>query len=92
MIYINIWFDDESYKKIATRLNVDSLRFYFIVEKIFDDLKKIYADFNKLQTFINAFTRFIQNEKYSEFQIVVLTEMITFYYTYVVNVIDDWLF
>ena len=66
MTYIDIRLDDESYKQVATRLNVDSLLFYLIVEKIFDDLKKVYADFNKLQTFMNAFIRFIQSEKIFE--------------------------
>ena len=69
MIYIDIRLDDESYKQVATRLNVDSFRFYLIVEKVFDDLKRAYADFNKLQTFMNAFTRLTQNEKYSKFQV-----------------------
>jgi hypothetical protein len=67
MIYVNIRFDEETYKHISTRLNKNFSRKYLIVNEIFEDLKRVYVDFNKMQTTINAFVRLIQINKYVEF-------------------------
>jgi hypothetical protein len=59
MTYVNIKLDEETYKHISIRLNKNSARRYLIVNEMFDDLKKVYADSNKMQTTMNAFTRLI---------------------------------
>jgi hypothetical protein len=59
MTYVNIKLNEETYKHISTRLNKTSARRYLIVNKMFDDLKRIYADSNKMQTTMNVFTRLI---------------------------------
>jgi hypothetical protein len=57
--YVNTRLNEETYKHISTRLNKNFARRYLIVDKMFDDLKKINADSNKMQTTMNAFTRLI---------------------------------
>jgi hypothetical protein len=69
MTYVNIKLNEKTYKHISTRLNKNSARRYLIVDEIFDDLKKIYANSNKMQTTMNAFTRLIQINKYTEFHV-----------------------
>jgi hypothetical protein len=69
MIYVNIKLNDEIYKHIAIRLNKNFSRRYLTVNKVFDDLKRVYVDSNKMQTTMNAFTRLIQTNKYVEFHI-----------------------
>jgi hypothetical protein len=48
MTYVNIKLNEEIYKHIATRLNKNFARRYLIVNEMFDDLKRIYADANKI--------------------------------------------
>jgi hypothetical protein len=43
MRYVNIKLNDEIYKHIATRLNKNFSRRYLTVNKIFDDLKRVYV-------------------------------------------------
>ncbi len=69
MTYVNTKFDEETYKHIATRLNKNSSRRYFTVNEVFDDLKRIYVDSNKMQTAMNAFIRLTQTDKYVEFHV-----------------------
>jgi hypothetical protein len=69
MIYVNIKLNDEIYKHIVIRLNKNFSRRYLTVNKIFDDLKRVYVDSNKMQTTMNAFTRLIQTNKYIEFHV-----------------------
>ncbi len=69
MTYVSIKLDEETYKYISTRLNKNSARRYLIVHEMFDDLKKIYANSNKIQTTMNAFTRLIQINKYVKFHV-----------------------
>jgi hypothetical protein len=69
MTYVSIKFDEETYKHISTRLNKNSTRRYLSVDEMFDDLKRIYANSNKMQTTMNAFTRLIQINKYAEFHV-----------------------
>ncbi len=69
MTYVNIKLNDETYKHIAARLNKNSLRRYLTVNEIFDDLKRIYVDLNKMQTIMNVFTRLIQMNKYAKFHV-----------------------
>jgi hypothetical protein len=69
MTYVNIKLNEETYKHISTRLNKNSARRYLIVDEMFDDLKKIYADSNKMQTTMNAFTQLIQINKYAKFHV-----------------------
>ncbi len=69
MTYVNIKLNEETYKHISTRLNKNSARRYLIVDEIFDDLKRIYADLNKMQTTMNAFIRLAQINKYAEFHV-----------------------
>jgi hypothetical protein len=69
MTYVSIKFDEETYKHISIRLNKNSARRYLIVDKMFDDLKRIYANSNKMQTTMNAFTRLTQINKYAEFHV-----------------------
>ncbi len=69
MIYVSIKLDEETYKHISTRLNKNFTRQYLIVNEMFDDLKRIYANLNKMQTAMNAFTRLTQINKYAEFHV-----------------------
>jgi hypothetical protein len=69
MTYVNIKLNEETYKHISTRLNKNSARRYLIVDEMFDDLKRVYADSNKMQTTMNAFTRLIQINKYAKFHV-----------------------
>ncbi len=49
MTYVNTKLDEKTYKHIATRLNKNSSRRYLTVNEMFDDLKKIYVDSNKIK-------------------------------------------
>ncbi len=69
MTYVSIKLDEETYKHISIRLNKNSARRYLIVNEMFDDLKRIYANSNKMQTTMNAFTRLTQINKYAEFHV-----------------------
>jgi hypothetical protein len=69
MTYVNIKLNEEIYKYISIRLNKNFTRRYLIVNEMFDDLKRIYADSNKIQTTINAFTRLTQINKYAKFHV-----------------------
>jgi hypothetical protein len=69
MTYVSIKLNEKTYKHISTRLNKNSARRYLIVDEMFDDLKRIYADSNKMQTTMNAFTRLIQINKYAKFHV-----------------------
>jgi hypothetical protein len=57
MIYVNIKLNDEIYKHIATRLNKNFSRRYLTINEVFDDLKRVYVDSNKMQIVMNAFIR-----------------------------------
>jgi hypothetical protein len=48
MIYVNIRLNDEVYKHIAIRLNKNFLRRYLTINEVFDDLKRVYVDLNKM--------------------------------------------
>jgi hypothetical protein len=54
---------------ISTRLNKNFARRYLIVKEMFDDLKKVYADSNKMQRTMNVFTRLTQINKYAKFHV-----------------------
>ncbi len=69
MTYVSIKLNEETYKYISTRLNKTFTRRYLIVNEMFDDLKKIYANSNKMQTTMNVFTRLIQINKYAKFHV-----------------------
>ncbi len=69
MTYVSIKLNEEAYKHISTRLNKTFARRYLIVNEMFENLKKIYADSNKMQTTMNAFTRLIQINKYAKFHV-----------------------
>jgi hypothetical protein len=57
------------YKHISIRLNKNSSRQYVTVNEIFDDLKRMYVDWNKMHTTMNAFIRLTQIDKYAEFHV-----------------------
>ncbi len=69
MTYVNIKLNEEAYKHISTRLNKTSARRYLIVDEMFENLKRIYANSNKMQTTMNAFTRLIQINEYAKFHV-----------------------
>ncbi len=69
MTYVSIRLDEETYKHISARLNKNFSRRYLNVNEIFENLKHVYVDLNKMQTTINAFTWLTQIEKYVEFHI-----------------------
>jgi hypothetical protein len=69
MTYVSIKLDEKTYKHVSTRLNKNSARRYLIVIEMFDDLKKFYADSNKMQTTMNALIRLTQINKYAEFHV-----------------------
>jgi hypothetical protein len=69
MIYVNIKLNDEIYKHIAIRLNKNFSRRYLTVNEVFNDLKRVYVDLNKMQIVMNAFIKLIQTNKYAEFHI-----------------------
>ncbi len=69
MTYVSTKLNEEAYKHISTRLNKTSVRRYLIVNEMFENLKKVYADSNKMQTTMNAFTRLTQIHKYAKFHV-----------------------
>ncbi len=69
MTYVSIKLDEETYKHISTRLNKNFSRRYLIVDEIFENLKRVYVDLNKMQTTMNAFIRLTQVDKYVEFHV-----------------------
>ncbi len=69
MTYVSIRLDDETYKHIFAKLNKNSSRRYQIVNELFEDLKKVYANSNKMQTVMNAFTRLTRIEKFAKFHV-----------------------
>ncbi len=69
MTYVSIKLNEEAYKHISTRLDKNFARRYLIVDEMFDDLKRIYANSNKMQTTMNAFTRLTQIDKYAKFHV-----------------------
>ncbi len=69
MTYVNIRLDKEMYKHISARLNKNFSRRYLIVNEIFENLKRVYVDFNKMQTTMNAFIRLTQVNKYVKFHV-----------------------
>ncbi len=69
MTYVSIKLNEEAYKHISTRLNKTSARRYLIVDEMFENLKRVYADSNKMQTTMNAFTRLTQIDKYAKFHV-----------------------
>ncbi len=69
MTYVSTKLNEEAYKHISTRLNKTSARRYLIVDEMFENLKRVYADSNKMQTTMNAFTRWTQIDKYAKFHV-----------------------
>ncbi len=69
MTYVSIRLDEETYKHISTRLNKNFSRRYLTIDEIFEDLKRVYVDLNKMQTTMNAFIRLTQINKYAEFHV-----------------------
>jgi hypothetical protein len=69
MTYVSTKLNEEAYKHISTRLNKTSARRYLNVDEMFENLKRIYANSNKMQTTMNAFTRLIQISKYAKFHV-----------------------
>ncbi len=69
MIYVSTRLNDEIYKHIAIRLNKNFSRRYLTVDEVFDDLKRVYVDSNKMQIVMNAFIKLIQTNKHVEFHI-----------------------
>ncbi len=69
MTYVSIRLNDEIYKHISARLNRDSSRRYQRVDEVFEDLKRVYVDSNKMQTVMNAFIKLTQMKKFVEFHI-----------------------
>jgi hypothetical protein len=69
MTYVSIKLNDEAYKHISARLNRDSFRRYQTIDEMFEDLKQVYVDSNKMQTIMNAFIRLTQMRKFVEFHI-----------------------
>ncbi len=69
MTYVSIKLNEETYKHISIRLNKNSARRYLIVDEMFENLKRMYANFNKMQTTMNAFTRLTQIDKYAKFHV-----------------------
>jgi lipopolysaccharide biosynthesis regulator YciM len=69
MTYVNIRLDEKIYKHISARLNKIFSRRYLIVNEIFENLKCVYVDLNKMQTTMKTFIRLTQINKYVEFHV-----------------------
>jgi hypothetical protein len=69
MTYVNIKLDEKTYEHILIRLNKNFSRRYLIVNEIFQNLKRMYVNFNKMQTTMNVFIRLIQINKYVDFHV-----------------------
>jgi hypothetical protein len=67
MTYVSIKLDEETYKHISARLNKNFSRRYLTIDEVFDDLKRVYVDSNKMQIVMNAFIKLTQTDKYVEF-------------------------
>jgi hypothetical protein len=48
MIYVNIKLNDDIYKHIAISLNKNFSRRYLTINEVFNDLKRVYIDLNKM--------------------------------------------
>jgi hypothetical protein len=69
MTYVSIRLDEEAYKHISIRLNKSFSRRYLTVDEIFENLKRVYVDLNKMQTTMNVFIRLTQVNKYAKFHV-----------------------
>jgi hypothetical protein len=69
MAYVSTRLDGEAYKHTSARLDKNAPRRYLTGDEVFDDLKRVYADPNKMQTAMNAFTRLAQVGKVAEFHV-----------------------
>ncbi len=69
MTYVSIKLDEETYKHISAKLNKSSSRRYLTVDEIFENLKRVYVDLNKMQTTINVFIRLTQVNKYAKLHV-----------------------
>jgi hypothetical protein len=69
MTYVSTKLNEETYKHISTRLDKNSARRYLTINEIFENLKRVYVDSNKVQTTMNVFTRLTQINKYAKFHV-----------------------
>jgi hypothetical protein len=69
IIYVSIKLNEKAYKHISSQLNKNFIRRYIIVDELFEDLKKVYANSNKMQTVMNAFTRLTQIKIFAKFHV-----------------------
>ncbi len=69
MTYVSIKLNEKTYKHIFARLNKDSSRRYITMNEVFENLKKVYANLNKMQTVMNAFICLTQIKKFAKFHV-----------------------
>ncbi len=69
MTYLNIKLNDEIYKHIFAKMNRNSFHKYQTIDEMFEDLKRVYVDLNKMQTIMNAFIRLTQIKKFAKFYV-----------------------
>jgi hypothetical protein len=68
--YVRIKIDEDAMKHLTSRFKKDSIKSFLIVEEIFDDLNRIFDDFNKKVNVLKTYKRLKQiktNKKFHTF-------------------------
>jgi hypothetical protein len=68
--YVRTWIDEDSMKHLASQFKKNSIKSFLIVEEIFDDLNRMFDDFNKKVNALKAYRRLKQieiNKKFHTF-------------------------
>ncbi len=55
--YVRTWIDEDAMKHLTSRFKKDSIKSFFIVEEIFDDLNRVFDDFNKRINALKTYKR-----------------------------------
>jgi hypothetical protein len=60
--YVRTWIDEDAMKHLASRFKKDSIKSFFIAEEIFDDLNRMFDDFNKRMNALKTYKQLKQIE------------------------------
>ncbi len=67
--YVRTRIDEDAMKHLASRFKKDSIKSFLIAEEIFDDLNRVFDDFNKRVNTLKTYRRLKQVEVNKEFHI-----------------------
>ncbi len=65
--YVRTQIDEDAMKHLTSRFKKDSIKSFFIAEEIFDDLNRVFDDFNKRINALKTYRRLKQVEANKEF-------------------------